>query len=397
MNYKEKLTLYSLGELPPEEARRIREELDRFEAMEAFLLEEEEARLGGPESVASAEPWADAIPEALQVRQHVTKRLRRVVLSAVAITTALFLGVFFILSPLMDAMFYDPGRQSLSDRLPDLSYDIYALTELHRPGFTVSTGMVTPRQFGRYQVKYGYLDTFSKAYYSVDQSIVRGKITDVVSDPIFQDNHFMARRFPQDPANHAAYQEKVRETLERFNPLTYVSATLYFGEDLTMQQVTELEKKYPEITFQWAAIRTESPDAGQGRIVGIQLMDAKADGALLADEGISQDYPGFFIMEWLTQRGHQTEPGISLEAMAYEAHFKALLDYTADRSDELEILSQGMGLTDLEQARDYIEGEGIKTMGVLVYAEAEDLLELMDSEPIVQIDLNQTMVSKPLY
>lgn len=394
MNYKDKLELYLQGALSPEETKSVREELDRFEAMEQFLLTRSVLQMPESEEITSSE---DPVLETKQIRQQVSGRLRRVVMTAVALSAALFLAAFLLVSPLMDALFYDPGRQSVSDRAKDITYDLYAVSELHKPGFTTSSGQVDPLGFGRYRLNYGYLDTFSAEFYSVEQSIEQGRINQTASDPILRESRFGPIRTYLGEQEIKEDTTRLRDHLTKLNPLTYVSATMYFAEDQTMQQLTELEAAYPDVSFQWAAIRTEEAQTGYNDLIGLHLLDAGVDGSLVGDERINQSYPGFYIMKWLSENPLPSDPGLSPEAAAYEQHFKAILDYTIARSQELSVLHPVLEPEFYEKVRAFTDQQGIKTYGVLVYAEAEDLLLLMDRVSPRQTDINHTLVSRPFY
>jgi len=73
------------------------------------------------------------------------------------------------------------------------------------------------------------------------------------------------------------------------------------------------------------------------------------------------------------------------------------LKYMIDRNEATKVLESDFSNRKLEyykSALDYAEEHGVKTFGVLIYANAEDIIELVENEPIKLVEINQVLASK---
>ncbi|MDD2494302.1 MAG: anti sigma factor C-terminal domain-containing protein [Tissierellia bacterium] len=84
-----------------------------------------------------------------------------------------------------------------------------------------------------------------------------------------------------------------------------------------------------------------------------------------------------------------------LVAQAYELHYKSLLQYVLDREEEVNTIERIPWKNEFYQsALNYAEEHGVKTYGVLVFAEAKNLVELIENEQIKLVEFNQALVSR---
>lgn len=84
-------------------------------------------------------------------------------------------------------------------------------------------------------------------------------------------------------------------------------------------------------------------------------------------------------------------------AKIYETHFTSLLKYLVDRHQAVDaILPMGINY-DYESALNYIQENGISTYGVLLYGEADDLLDLYESGIIMTFDIENVIPSKYIH
>ena len=170
---------------------------------------------------------------------------------------------------------------------------------------------------------------------------------------------------------------------------------IMFENDLTMEELYSLELKYPDIEFEWAGIRTDATDKRISEVIGMQLRNSKNKTVLLGDEEhVSAKYPAFFIIGWLVNP-LDFNNDVPLESQAYKHHYISLLEYVIDREEAVNVLENRTGKYEFyKSALEYAKNQGVKTYGVLVFAEAEDLLEMIYQEDIKGLNLNQALVSK---
>lgn len=392
MSYRALLDRYKRGLATEEEKRIVEQDLEKYEAMEEYLsaLLEEEF-----EDVSEGAAFEKRDPEAVKLRKSVNHKLRKMVFSAVLIVFALYLGIFYGISPVVDSFYYNPGKVTVGESENDMSYDLYAISELNLPGMRPSNVLVDRQGFGRYNIIYSYWDAFTGEIYSVNERMERGNVVSSYRAPLYT-GLFWDIRYPyHEGQNPGEKKEKVVSHLEALNSVSYISMGIRFEKDLTMAELYDLEQKYPNITFEWAGIRTEASVEGPNDLIGIQLLRSNGGSGLLGDKKIASDYPGFFLLDWLVSPEARTDHQTPVEARAYERHYKSLLQYVIDREEAVGALERRPYKHKFyEEALAYAEEQGVKTYGVLVFGEARDLLELIDGEDIKGLDFNQALVSR---
>lgn len=394
MSYRELLDRYKRGVATEEEKRIVEQDLEKYEAMEEYLstlLEEEFEDMS--EGVALEKSDAETV----KLKKSVNHKLRKMVLSTVLIVFALYLGIFYGLSPVIDSFYYNPGKVTVGQADNDISFDVYAISELNTPGMNPGNVLVDRQGFGKYNIIYSYREGFTEEVYSVNERMKRGGIVSFHGNiplPLYT-TMFGSIRYPRHEEHLKEEKEEVTDHLKALNPVSYVSMGIRFEKDLTMAELYDLELKYPDISFEWAGIRTGASAEGPNDLIGIQLLRSNGSSVLMGDKKIAERYPGFFIWDWLVSPEAGTGTQAAVEARAYEHHYMSLLQYVVDREDAVIALERRPDKHEFyEEALAYAKEQGVKTYGVLVFGEARDLLELIENENIKGLDFNQALVSK---
>lgn len=388
MKYKELLERYKNGLASEEEKLIIEQDIEKYEAIEEYLSEIIDDEFTDLTELSELEKSKN---ETTKLKKSVNKRLNRVVLTSVALMLSLLLIVFFIISPLVDSLYYNPAKLTYGKSTADIEFDMSAVTELNMPGYTVGGVYVEKHGFGTYEIEYNYLNLFSDEFYKVNSKIKRGEIYATQKD-VFDDNFiFFNIKRPHLENYTDELKERVLNHLKKLNPVSYVSVGITFENDLTMEELHNLHSKYP-VEFVWAGIRTAAPDEEVMDIIGIQMSH---NYSVYLDDGIEEKYKAFSIMKWLVNPYGSNEEVMPLEAQAYEMHYKSLLQYVIDRKEAVDVIERRPWKDDFYKAAlDYAEENGVKTYGVLAYAEAEDLIELIENEQIKLVEFNEAVVSK---
>ena len=390
MNYKELLDRYKKGNVSQEEEEMIRKDIEKAEAIEEYLGEELDRKLG---LSLEAADYVNHEEETRKLKKNVNKRLRKVVLSSVISVVALYIVVFHVISPLVDSLYYSPNETTVGQSDYNISFDVYAVSELNMPGMSPSTVYVDQEGFGKYNVQYSYRNVFTDESYSASQVIQRGEMESFQGRPITYSSMFMGIRYPNHDREIDEEKQKVISHLKKLNPISYVSMGILFEEDLSMQELYKLQDAYPEVEFEWAGIRTEST-ASSNELIGISLLGSKARTPLLGDEKIAEKYPAFFMLDWLVHPVNRNED-MPLMAQAYEEHYRSLLSYVSDREDAISVLERRKEKSEFYRtALDYANHHGIETYGVLVYGEAKDLLQLAENNSVSELEFYQALVSR---
>ena len=392
MNFKELMSKYKKGEASEEEKLLVEKELEKYEAIEEYLADIIDFDFNT--SFRKDEEYRD---ESIEIKKSVNNRLRKVVLTSVGIMIALLLGIFFIISPLIDSLYYNPGKVTVGEVEQDINFDMQAITELNYPGFALSSLVNVDRQgLGEYDIYYFRTNLFTEEINYVNSKLKRRNYitnhTSWINDKSF---NFKTVRIPDwfNVEDSKEQKERVMNHVKKLSPVAYTSSWITFEKDLTMEELHQLQLKYRDINFVWVGVRIASPDDDTAwDLLGfITRPSIKAT----FDKPNVEKYPALDFMEWLVNPVGLDHEATYPEPRGYELHFKDLLKYAIDRKDAINVLEGRPNRHEYyEKALNYVEENGVKSYGVLIYANAEDLIKLVQNEQILTLELNQVMASK---
>ncbi|WFA09033.1 anti sigma factor C-terminal domain-containing protein [Tissierella sp. Yu-01] len=392
MNFKELMSKYKKGETSEEEKLLVEKELEKYEAIEEYLADIIDFDFNT--SFRKDEEYRD---ESIEIKKSVNNRLRKVVLTSVGIMIALLLGIFFIISPLIDSLYYNPGKVTVGEVEQDINFDMQAITELNYPGFALSSLVNVDRQgLGEYDIYYFRTNLFTEEINYVNSKLKRRNYitnhTSWINDKSF---NFKTVRIPDwfNVEDSKEQKERVMNHVKKLSPVAYTSSWITFEKDLTMEELHQLQLKYRDINFVWVGVRIASPDDDTAwDLLGfITRPSIKAT----FDKPNVEKYPALDFMEWLVNPVGLDHEATYPEPRGYELHFKDLLKYAIDRKDAINVLEGRPNRHEYyEKALNYVEENGVKSYGVLIYANAEDLIKLVQNEQILTLELNQVMASK---
>lgn len=386
MDYKDLMKRYKLNQVSEEEKLLVEKEIEKYEAMEEYFSENLDDELGLLESNGDGERNHN---ETAELKKSVDHRLRKVIIKSVLIAMGLWISVFFILSPLIDAFFYNPQKVSVGELENDVTFDLAAVTELNMPGISASTVFADRKGFGAYHITYSYLDHFTGNFNEVNHVIKRGKIVSSRRDPVLRFDPFENLRYYSNQKEILEeLNENARTHVDEMNPVSYGSFSIGFEEDLTLEELVELEEKYENIEFMWAAIRTSENDEDVQERLGIQLFGNRLMSPVTGDEKIGEKYPAFSMMNWMVRSQIDAENAKSM-AEGYKQHYLSLLQYVVDRGKNLEMIEERENKRMIyENALRYAENEGVKVYGLVVYSEMRNIKEFIENENLKLFDIN---------
>lgn len=388
MTFRELLEKYRAGQASEEERALVEAELEKSEAIADYLAEQVEDELGTAETQAPA-------GEVRHIQKKMNRRLRRTAAWAACIVLAVLLGVRFVASPLVDAMYYRPNAHMVGledwekvelpegqnvqvssldelsaseaekgSRRPsqDVAVDLTALYSLLVPGETVTDAYAEPKGFGRYT-----LTVETEAWLTGEEDQRTGPLRAELGGGWVR-------------SRSLGGGEVAPDYLAELPSTSYVAAWVHFPEALNTVQLHQLEEEmdYQSVCFLWAGVRTQEGEKWNG-MMGFPMMDAR-------DRGISpswEDYPMFSFDQMLLERA---------VGVAYEQRFRSLLAYVNDRPEATEAL--GRDVSRFQEAADYVEANGVRVTGVLVYAEADALLRLWENGDVDKIAIDTVLPSR---
>ena len=168
---------YKDGTASEKEMLLAKSEIEKFEAIEEFLMSSDELGFGiGSEQ---AEDESILSEETKKIKSNVNKKLRKTVICSVLVVMAIFGGIFFVVSPIMDSLYYNPASKNLNPEYDyqNINCDINVITELNMPEKTAIAADADRLGFARYDATYTLRDPFSGKFYDFHSKISSGKST----------------------------------------------------------------------------------------------------------------------------------------------------------------------------------------------------------------------------
>ena len=118
------------------------------------------------------------------------------------------------------------------------------------------------------------------------------------------------------------------------------------------------------------------------------------DGSVIGDSADRNKYPFLQLVDYMSDAESRKNFDGSF-AEAYSKHFISLLKYMNDREEAVKTLDYNDAKIEYyKSALSYVENNGIKIYGVLVYGEAREMLEFISNEKIKAIELEGVLPSK---
>ncbi|SHJ28586.1 Sigma factor regulator C-terminal [Clostridium amylolyticum] len=389
MNFKDLLDKYKAGSASSEEAKLVEEELNKHEAIQDYLSEN--YNLDFEKDILEE----STTKETTFVKKSVNKKLRKVILASVSIVFLIIFIIFCVISPIINNLYYDPSKKTVGKEQQDLYFDLKVITELNYPGYLL-TGPTTTENlgFGTHNIYFQRRNLFTNEIKEISTKIKRNNKIGLSQDFFPGDySGFTTLKFSSQSKGQSA--ERVRDRLlnniKELNPISYISAYIIFEKDLSMNEFYELSRKYEDkIAFKWVAVRTGSETVrggykGQPAPSMSGFNPNEIGGSFSDDRADENKYPYLQMSDWMTD-GKTIKSDF---AEYYTKHFTSLLKYMADREKAVTALDHNDSKFQYyKDSLKYIEENGVKTYGVLVYAEAKDLLEFINNENLkfIQID-----------
>lgn len=414
MNFDELLEKYKAGSATAEEQKTVEEELNKYRALENYVytfgeLSEEEDNFTGEEER----------KEIKIINRKVNRKMRRNVFAAVAAVVILAA----LARPVGNLLFYNPNKGIPSTYGADGQFflDASVFTELHSPGYAVSSAQAVCDGPGTYQVSIRQSNLFIGKEEEYRDRIVRGHVSGKTGLTSFFPNmgdrafsslnafwHFPPlnilgmkqgffsvvdvngeEHFSQTKEDFDFYMETLRELPES----SWVSAYFTFTDDLSMEDFEALYKKWNDgtndVDILFAAVRSEDSGMVTGfapNTYGVQLSESQlpAEDYLRLNWGASGDgSPG---------TGNTAN---EKKADIWRTHFCSMLRYMSERSGFLQAMGRVNGLSTEYYSKQlaYMEENGIAIYGVLVQGSVEQVMAFGGQQQVDGMDVNDVKLS----
>lgn len=386
MSFKDLLYKYKEGTASAEEIKIVEEELEKYESIEEYLSEKynlDFEKDGLSENISN---------ETTLIKRTVNKKLKKVILASVSIVFLILFTTYYVVSPVVSSFYYDPSQKTVgkvSKYYDDLYFDLKVYTELNFPGYALYSANSEKLGFGEYDICFERRNLFNGEMEDINAKIKKNHLMGGLSA---LNLGFWDIKFPSTNKDNVDNTQDNIIYITKLNPLSYISANIIFEEDLSIEEFEDLLQKYNwQVNFEWSGVRTVPQGERTHHISGFYNFFSAAP-KNHEDRADKDKYPYLQLTDYISEPDPVGKARDSIEE-AYTKHFISLLTYMNDRQQFV----KSIGSFEVEyykNALSYVEKNGINIYGVLVHAEAKDLLEFINNEKIKTVEINNVLPSK---
>lgn len=369
MDFKTAMNHYRDGTASPEERLLVEEELEKSRLIAEYLDSQWESE--ATEEVPGA--------EMKKVRKSLRKRNALIVLTSLVLAAALLFATVQFAIPALEKQYWDPRTRTLPEGTWDITLTMNAYSELFSPNQNIYSVGVTRTGFAAYSLSVAQWHRKDHGDISyLTASLDKGEL--IFPDGFWEfcpANIFERATYPfyfQDEA----FDLNVRQTLSQLPDYIEVTAAVSFPEDLSMEELIAFQDSLEDGYVDWVGIRNSEPEEQRYPLCGMKPFSGG-----LYFEHINESYPYFDIK------------GMEDTSENFEAHFKALLQYSQDQFASGTGIDAGSYAHDsyYQLSLDYIAQNGVYAYGCFVSGPPQLFLELLDSGTASQIWIQDTRIS----
>lgn len=387
---------YREGNASEEEKKLVQVEIEKNKAINELLADEFENDFDfGYDPGNIDESIAGNIDEIGEtVKKAVNRRFRKMLMMSVIAVVLIFGLLQLLVSPVMDKMYYDPGNKTQGEYFNDITFDMFAFTELNVPGYSTSSIIVSPEGYGRYDLIIRRRNLFEDDYERINLKQIRDR-REGFFDYLYGYNMFLNRPGGHEEEKSTFDYKLPMEELKEMDQKNYVSTFVVFNDNKLLLEFWDINEDY-NLEFKWLAVETGMDS--EGRAYGkLGFNPMFGDSISTADEPDHKSYP-FFKLSYSTYAKPEEihgKPYPEKMAYYYEEHFKSLLKYLVDRKEFVDLYGYNQNTSSYnEKALDYIEENGVEIYAMLVFGEAADIVDFIEKESVYSLYINDVKVSK---
>lgn len=372
MTFRELLEKYKNQTATPEERKQVEAELEKYNALTEYLLEQDVDMEG--------EDLAGQQEELQKIDRSMKKRGRRIIAIAVVIACVVMGALTAFQPAISKVIWYDPTERDFQQYSYDISCHLAVLAELTMPEVQMESVMITEKGWGQYDLQVQQREWSSGEYLWEDGTVTRGKIQ--LKSNVYQ--YSVINAFSRGTAEFGnsvmTESAKAKAALADLPEYLKMEAYVSLGKDWTMEELENFAAQQDGY-LGWVGVRT-SPEDQQF----LPLMGFDADSSGYIWENVDAAYP-FYELSM-----HEDVP----LAEAWEKHFLALLQYSIDHGDFYARLNQSNdhGST-CQMVQEYVTENGVKTYGFLYYGTPAEMRKLLENEDVEGIDVTDYQLRVP--
>lgn len=384
MGFRDLLGKYKNGSATPEELAQVEQELEKYDALTEYMLEQEPPQMA---ETCHAEAPAG---ELKKIRRNIKRRNIILVCLAAGVACGAIAAACYFEPVVSRRLWYDPtevynpGTADYST--PKIDGHIAILSELTMPEIRIDSVFARERGWGEYDLTL-YLWDYSRG----ENDYIHGSVTrnniELRQDFFLQActaNAFSRSQsgFREEPSKTGVIRdvESARAILAELPEYIRLEAYISLGRDWDMEEFAAFCEKTEQtpVTIGWTAVRTAPEHTQLFPLAGFQ---ADSSGYILSE--IDALYP------YYETSMHEDEP----MAEVFGGHFKALLRYIADHKD---FYTEKMDYRIRNQEMlEYVEENGVNTYGFICYGTPRGILRVLDEPDVEGVYVSDSDISVP--
>lgn len=403
MKFKDIFERYKNGQANSEEIEFINEEIEKNEIINDYLAEmisddfNEEFKINDDFRYGyKQEDNSNIKEEANDIKNKVDKKMKSLIYRGIATVFILLFLMKIFVSPIISVLFYNPSN-SASGALEytELYLDSSVFTELHFPGYLIDNSTESENLgFGMHNIEIVQTDIFNE-----NNIIIKGKSkmgnVDIEIDDIV--------KFPKDifyEDSNKKLKNSLKEDLKLIEELpksSVVSSYIEFKNDIDIDKLLELEKKY-NLDILWVGV-----DIGAKNNKELIGFNPSGTGThIVKDEWL-------YKLEYLALENKTEENKDKFISEVLETHFKSMLEYMGGKTYEVpggKVFAKGRekfikkiyNIDNLnnkyyKDALDYVNENGINTYGIKIMATRDLILDFLEDDIIENIYIDDVKLS----
>lgn len=385
-SFKKLLEKYQAGLTTDEENKQVEEKLAEFSLLQDMYFEKEDVRDFPTDEIDSK-----------KLKKNYNRKFFNLGLK-VFLSILLVVGLgFFIGRPILEKFYYDPTITSEESVLSEHQIMRDIQVQLTNPIRSIASTSIEKVGFASYQVKNRFGLTFSKRDSWKDPELEtyqfkRGHVIAYENDHYYSiipalrymEHEDLDTQRMQERSEIAMKEKVLTAAKEMPQQSTNLFSVASFKKSMTMEEINQLFDSIEDQQIQkkYFAVEVDQPIAENSRMpqfgfyslfnssMGIENRDYNME--------LNETYPELFPSAFLYTRGE----------VDYEQHFQSMLQYSIDHfEDQVEHQPSRYGKSIFEEAKNYVENNGLKIHAVYFISTPKDLIELTEKPEVYNMEI----------
>ena len=376
MNFREMMKLYQEGTLGEEEARLVKEEIEKHEAIGDYLYETSQipALEGLDTVVEDGEAKENAEDFSQLVRKAIRKAFVKMGIIVGTVLLAVVLAVIFLLPNAVSAFYYNPGEVVSTDaygvETNRMSLDLAVYSELYLPGGYRDTVIAEDLGYGKYRITIPQTTSYDGNFDTVAGTLERNDLT-LYNPNMLKKPTGNAFVLPEE-VNWSFRGMGAAGTAENaFASLQELDDQGVYVAYFSLDALTDYETVYSQVSDAWFGVYNEvGYHAGFWSNTSGRLFDWDRE-----------KYPLLSTLD--SESNIEEMEANAASATAMQTHFVSMLRYLQDHPEAMKMFGGELDL--LGETISYVEENGLQIYGFAVVADKTTILELAEAENIAYV------------